>query len=102
MKRTFWTAAGMVAGAATTIWAQRQVHEQVKKLTPDQLASGALGSIRETRSRVRRAIAAGQHARSQREDELWQSIGSRSLGAVPPGMDRPDNSTERQQANRWN
>ena len=59
MRRTFWTAAGMVAGVASTIWAQRQVQHQVKKLSPEQLASGALGYV--LKSDTARALTSALH-----------------------------------------
>jgi hypothetical protein len=91
MKRTLWTAAGMVAGVAGTVWTQRQVRQQARRLAPDQVASSAALSLREAKARMRRAIVAGQQAREQREEELWQSIhtppvpGRGPLGEFPPG-----------------
>ncbi len=88
MRRPAWLAAGVVIGVGGTLWAEQRVKRAVRqaaeRVSPENLALGALASAREVGDRVREAVAVGRQERVRREDELW-----REVGATPPDLARP-------------
>jgi hypothetical protein len=78
MGRPTCVAAGLVAGAAVTLWAQRRVKrtvtEAVERLTPEHMAGEARASMRAFADRLRDALEEGRHARVRREAELWRDL----------------------------
>jgi hypothetical protein len=81
MRRTWWLGAGVAMGVGGTLWAEQRVRrgieEVVDRLTPQHLAGSAVASARSLGVRVRVAVDTGREARAQREDELWQDLGTR-------------------------
>jgi hypothetical protein len=80
MRRTWWLTAGVAIGVGGTLWAEqrirRGIEEVVELLTPEHLAGSAVASVRQLAVRVRVAVDTGREARAQREDELWQDLGT--------------------------
>ena len=97
MKRPFWFAVGAVAGVAGTVWAEqrvrRTVEQAVARLTPNNMANEAVGSVRQLGDRVRAAVEVGRQERDRREAELWEELdaGPRGQPSLPrePGRHAP-------------
>jgi len=94
-RRTLWLVTGAVAGAASSLYAERKLRRTVEaasaRLQPDALV-GEVGrtarrAARSTGGRVRDALATGRTAMQRHEAELWADLAA--SGAVPPPDDRP-------------
>ncbi|HET7929355.1 MAG TPA: hypothetical protein VFM40_07365 [Actinomycetota bacterium] len=70
MRRLFWVALGLGAGAASAILASRFVRKQTAKVAPANLAREARGGIMDLARLVSDSIAEGKAAMEQKEDEL--------------------------------
>jgi len=97
-RRSLWLATGVVAGAASTLYAERKLKRTLDaaaaRLAPDALAvevgRNARQAAQNTGERVRGAVAAGRQAKKRREAELWTELSrsewERSLGSVAVDM----------------
>lgn len=93
-RRSLWLVTGVVAGAASTLYAERKLKRTLDaaaaRLAPDALAVEVGRNARQaalhTGERVRGAVAAGRQAKQRREAELWTELSrsewERSLGAI--------------------
>lgn len=93
-RRSLWLVTGVVAGAASTLYAERKLKRTLDaaaaRLAPDALAvevgRNARQAAQNTGERVRGAVAAGRQAKKRREAELWTELSrsewERSLGSV--------------------
>ncbi|MGA9160864.1 MAG: hypothetical protein WB297_08390 [Actinomycetota bacterium] len=70
MRRLFWLALGLGAGAASAIMATRFVRRQTAKVAPANLAREARGSMMDLAKLVSESMAEGKAAMEQKEEEL--------------------------------
>ena len=70
MRRVFWVALGLGAGAASAILASRFVRKQTAKVAPANLAREARGGMMDLARLVSDSLAEGKAAMHQKEDEL--------------------------------
>ena len=70
MRRLFWVALGLGAGAASAIIASRFVRKQTAKVAPATLAREARGGMMDLAKLVSESINEGKVAMQQRELEL--------------------------------
>lgn len=74
MRRLFWVALGLGAGAASAIIASRFVRKQTAKVAPANLAREARGSMMDLARLVSESINDGKIAMQQRELELRSEL----------------------------
>lgn len=74
MKRLFWVALGLGAGAASAILATRFVRKQTAKVAPANLAREARGGVMDLARLVSDSLAEGKAAMRQKEDELHSGL----------------------------
>jgi hypothetical protein len=70
VRRLFWLALGLGAGAAGAILASRFVRRQTAKVAPANLAREARGGMLDLARLVSDSLAEGKVAMQQKEDEL--------------------------------
>ncbi len=70
MRRLFWVALGLGAGAAGAIMTMRFARKQAQKVAPSRLAREAKGGIMDLAKLVSESVAEGQRAMRDREAEL--------------------------------
>ena len=81
-RRSVWLVTGVVAGAASSLYAERKLRRTVEaasaRLQPDALAAEvgrtARQAVASTGDRFREAVASGREEKRRREDELWASL----------------------------
>lgn len=74
MRRLFWVAVGLGAGAASAILATRFVRKQTAKVAPANLAREARGGMMDLARLVSDSLAEGKAAMHQKEDELHSGL----------------------------
>jgi hypothetical protein len=74
VRRLFWVALGLGAGAASAIIASRFVRKQTAKVAPANLAREARGSMMDLARLVSASINEGKVAMQQREIELRSEL----------------------------
>ena len=74
MRRLFWLALGLGAGAASAILASRFVRKQTDKVAPVNLAREARGGMMDLAKLVSDSLAEGKAAMQQKEDELRSEL----------------------------
>ena len=80
MKRIFWLALGLGAGAAGAIMTARFARRQMDKVAPSTLAREARGGLLDLSRRVSESIDEGRRAMQEKEEELRGGSGeSRKL-----------------------
>ena len=70
MRRLFWIALGLGAGAVGAIMTMRFARRQAQKVAPSRIAREAKGGIMDLAKLVSESVAEGQRAMREREDEL--------------------------------
>lgn len=70
MRRLFWLALGLGAGAVGAVLTARFARKQMQKVSPSTLAREARGGVMELSKRVSESIAEGRRAMEQKEKEL--------------------------------
>jgi hypothetical protein len=70
MRRLFWTAVGVGAGAAIGVGAMRWASRTADRLAPSSLAERAFEAAGDWRVRLAEAFEEGQTAMAEREAEL--------------------------------
>jgi hypothetical protein len=70
VKRVFWLALGLGAGAAGALLTARFVRRQAQKVAPSALAREARGGLLDLSKRVSESIAEGRRAMEEKEREL--------------------------------
>jgi hypothetical protein len=75
VKRVFWLALGLGAGAAGAVLTARFVRKQAQKVAPSSLARGARGGLLDLSKRVSESIAEGRQAMAEKERELRGEAG---------------------------
>ncbi len=70
MRRLFWVALGLGAGATGAIMTTRWVRKQTGKVAPAHLAKEAKGGLMDLTKLVSESIAEGKRAMEEKEAEL--------------------------------
>lgn len=83
MKRPFWVALGLGAGATGAVLVSRWTRRQAQRVAPQTLAREAKGGILDLGKLVSESIAEGKRAMDEREREL----------RLESGLDAPDPET---------
>lgn len=86
MRRGFWVALGLGAGATGAVLASRWARRQAKKVAPTTLAREAKGSLLDLSKLVSESIEEGKRAMEARERELRAELEAED---EPPGPDEP-------------
>jgi hypothetical protein len=81
VRRLFWLAVGLGAGATGAIMAGRFARRQVERAKPQAIAREAKGGLLDLSKLVAESIEEGRRAREARERELRQTY--LSSGDVP-------------------
>jgi hypothetical protein len=80
VKRIFWLALGLGAGAAGAIMTARFARRQMDKVAPSTLAREARGGLLDLSRRVSESMEEGRRAMQEKEEELRGGSGeSRKL-----------------------
>jgi hypothetical protein len=74
VRRLFWVALGLGAGATSAILASRFVRKQTAKVAPANLAREARGGMMDLARLVSDSLAEGKAAMHQKEDELRSGL----------------------------
>ncbi len=91
-RRAVWLVTGAVAGAASTLYAERKLRRTVEaaaaRLAPEALVTEVGRTARQaalsTGGRVRDAVAAGRNEMRRREVEIWAGLATPD-GDLSPG-----------------
>ncbi|TMK29404.1 MAG: hypothetical protein E6G55_05650 [Actinobacteria bacterium] len=75
MKRLFWLALGLGAGAAGAIMTARFARRQMDKVAPSTLAREARGGLLDLSRRVSESIDEGRRAMQEKEEQLRSESG---------------------------
>jgi hypothetical protein len=73
MRRIFWLALGLGAGAAGAIMTARFARRQARKVDPANIAREARGGLMDLAKLVSESIAEGREAMREKEEELRDS-----------------------------
>jgi hypothetical protein len=87
VKRGFWVALGLGAGATGAIVASRWTRKQARRVAPQTLAREAKGGLMDLSKLVAESIQEGKRAMDDREAELRREAGldeAKSSDAPPP------------------
>ena len=90
MRRSFWVALGLGAGATGAVVTSRWARRQAKKVAPTTIAREARGGLLDLGKLVSESIAEGKRAMADREEELRTE-----LLADPPAREPADAGTSR-------
>jgi len=92
-RRSVWLVTGAVAGAASSLYAERRLRRTLEaasaRLQPEALA-GEVGrtarrAARSTGGRVRDALSTGRATMHRRESELWADLAASGAATAPDG-----------------
>ena len=86
MRRGFWVALGLGAGATGAVLASRWARRQANKVKPTTLAREAKGSLLDFSKLVSESIEEGKRAMEARERELRAEL---DAAEEPPEPDEP-------------
>jgi hypothetical protein len=70
VRRLFWLAVGLGAGATSAVLASRWMKRQTKRVAPQTLAREARGGLLDLSKLVAESIQEGREAMTEREREL--------------------------------
>ncbi len=92
-RRTVWLVTGVVAGAASSLYAERKLRRTLEaaqaRLQPDALAvevgRTARQAVSSTGDRVREAVVTARQEKRRRESELWTELEEGREGRTAPG-----------------
>jgi hypothetical protein len=74
VRRLFWLAAGLGAGAVGVIVASRFAKRQVRKVAPTTIARETRDGLLDLSRRVSESIAEGKRAMDEREREIREQL----------------------------
>ena len=74
MRRLFWLAAGLGAGAVGALVASRFAKRQMSKVAPTTIARGARGGLLDLSKRISESLAEGKRAMDDREREVRREL----------------------------
>jgi len=83
VKRSFWVALGLGAGATGAVMASRGAKKQAKKVAPATLAREARSSLLELGKLVSESISEGRHAMEDKERELRGEVDAKTPEDTP-------------------
>jgi hypothetical protein len=83
VKRGFWVALGLGAGATGAIIASRWTRKQAQRVAPQTLAREAKGGLMDLSKLVAESIQEGKRAMDERETELRRGAGLDDAAAKP-------------------
>lgn len=86
MRRSFWVALGLGAGATGAVIASRWARRQVRRASPASLARETKGSLLDLSKLVAESIEEGKRAMEERERELRAEL---EAAGVEDGPDAP-------------
>ena len=86
MRRSFWVALGLGAGATGAVVASRWAKRQANKVKPATLAREARGGLMDLSKLIAESIEEGKRAMEERERELRAEL---ERGTSEPGPDEP-------------
>jgi hypothetical protein len=97
-RRTVWLVTGVVAGAASSLYAERKLRRTLEaaqaRIQPDALVVEVGRTARQAASttgdRVRGAVTAARLEKRRREDELWAELGGSTDGSGAARTDTGD------------
>jgi hypothetical protein len=90
MRRAFWVALGLGAGATGAIVATRWARRQANRVKPATLAREAKGGLLDLSKLVAESIEEGRRAMDERERELRAELEGETEGSdAGPGSDGP-------------
>jgi hypothetical protein len=75
VKRLFWLALGLGAGAAGAIMTARFARRQMNKVAPSTLAREARGGLLDLSRRVSESMEEGRRAMQEKEEQLRRESG---------------------------
>jgi hypothetical protein len=75
VKRLFWLALGLGAGAAGAIMTARFARRQMDKVAPSTLAREARGGLLDLSRRVSESMEEGRRAMQEKEEQLRRESG---------------------------
>lgn len=75
MRRIFWLALGLGAGATGAVLAARWFERQTRRMAPANLARQAGGTLRETTSLIGEALREFRQGMADKEAEVRSSLG---------------------------
>jgi len=70
VRRLFWLAVGLGAGAVGAVMTMRFARKQAEKVAPSRIAREAKGGVMDLAKRVSESIAEGERAMREREAQL--------------------------------
>ena len=74
MRRLFWVALGLGAGAAGAIMSMRFVRKQSRRVAPANLAREARGGVMDIAKLFSESISEGKRAMAEKEAEVRASV----------------------------
>jgi hypothetical protein len=83
MRRSFWVALGLGAGATGAVVASRWAKRQANKVKPATLAREARGGLMDLSKLVAESIEEGKRAMEERERELRAELDGAATGPDP-------------------
>ncbi len=78
IKRLFWLALGITVGVLAVLRTQRSLRRRADRLRPERMATDLTDAIRALGVDLRKAVAEGRTAMSQREAELNEQLQART------------------------
>ena len=84
MRRGFWVALGLGAGATGTVLASRWAKKQAQRVAPSTIAREAKGGLFDLGKLVSESIAEGKRAMDEREAELRREFDVPARGRRDP------------------
>jgi hypothetical protein len=84
VKRLFWLALGLGAGATGAVMASRWTRKQAQRVAPQTIAREARGGIMDLSKLVNESIAEGRRAMDEREAQLRREYDVGAPSSAPP------------------
>jgi hypothetical protein len=83
LRRAFWLALGLGAGATSAVLAARWFQRQTRRMAPANLARQAGGTVRDLSSLVGEAMREFRQGMADKESEVRSSLGKGNGGDRP-------------------
>jgi len=84
VRRLFWLAFGLGAGAAGAVLASRWTRRQADRVRPRTIAREARGGLLDLSKLVAESIEEGRRAMDERERQLREGAGASGADGSPP------------------
>ena len=79
MRRIFWLALGLGAGATGAVLAARWVEKQTRRMAPSNLARQASGTVKDVSSLIGEAVREFRQGMMEKESEVRSSLGEKAV-----------------------